>query len=75
MRQSLLLIPIIGGALSGCGTVEKMNRLVNESTCSIDANTDAVQRSTQAVRRNAELVEASNRSIEENRKLLESQSH
>lgn len=75
MKSFLILVPLIACALSGCGTVDKMNRLVNESTCSIDANRDAAQRSTQAVRKNAALVEASNRSIEENRKLLESQSH
>lgn len=73
MKKTLFLFATL--SVTGCGTVEKMNRLVNESTCSINANADAIERSTEAVRRNAALVDASNRAIEENRRLLESEMH
>ncbi|MFV0341200.1 MAG: hypothetical protein ACK5MA_11350 [Parachlamydiaceae bacterium] len=75
MKKSAILIPLMGLALASCGTVDKMNRLVQESTCSIYANSDAIQRSTEAVNRNAALVEASNQAIEENRKVLQSAGH
>lgn len=73
MKLTILICTLL--ALTGCGTIQKMNRLVNESTCSIHANADAIERSTEAVKRNAALVEASNQAIAENHRLLESELH
>lgn len=71
----LLFSAIACMSLSGCSTIETMNELVNESTCSIHANRYAVERSTEAVRRNAEIVKASNETIAENHRLLKTLGH
>ena len=44
----LLLIPVFAVTLSGCGMANK----INQSTCDINANTDAIERSTEAVNDN-----------------------
>lgn len=71
MDKRVLMLSLALAAMTGCGTINQMNDLVNASTCSIDANREAVERSTAVIRRNGELVSASSRAIEENRQHLE----
>jgi len=75
MKIGLLLFPFVLLGVSGCGTINRMNSLVNESTNSIYSNVDAVQSSTAAIRTNARLVDESTRTIVENKRLLEAASH
>ncbi|NGX58402.1 MAG: hypothetical protein K940chlam3_01309, partial [Chlamydiae bacterium] len=49
MKPGLILLPIISLSLSGCGTMEQMNRLIDESTESIQCNRIAVERSTEVI--------------------------
>lgn len=58
-------------ALTGCSKIQEMNDLVNQSTCSINANTDMIAADNETIRRNAEMVRQSNRTIDENRRLLQ----
>ncbi len=67
-----VLFFVVFFACSSCGTVNRMNALMNESSDSIDANREAVQRSTQLIRENQKKIEASTATIKENRKQLES---
>jgi len=59
-------------ALSGCGTVERMNYLVNSSTESIHCNRMAVERSTEVINHNSHLIQESTGALEKNRQVLES---
>jgi hypothetical protein len=60
--------------LTGCCTVDRMNALVNQSTRSIQENSEAIAASTVTIRENAYLVEQSSKAIETNRRLLEAES-
>lgn len=72
MKVQLLLLAVISIALPGCGKIEKMNRMVDESTQAIHCNRIAVEHSTATIRENIHYIEESNKAIEENRKHLES---
>lgn len=71
MSNKKWLLPLLLVSVTSCGTVQKMNDLVNQSTCSIEANSDAIERANQAIQRNAQLVKESSAAIEENRKHLD----
>lgn len=59
---------------SSCSTIDRMNGLVNESTVSIQYNSEAIAACTAAIRQNAYLVDESSKAIETNRALLEAES-
>lgn len=71
MSNAKWLLPLFLMSFTSCGTIQKMNDLVNSSTCSIEANSDAIARANQAIQRNAQLVQESSAAIEENRKHLD----
>jgi methyl-accepting chemotaxis protein len=71
MSNKNWLLPFLLVSFTSCGTVQKMNDLVNSSTCSIEANSNAIERANQAIQRNAQLVKESSAAIEENRKHLD----
>jgi len=71
VKFQLLALPIALATLTACGTIDRLNCLVNQSTESISANAQAVQWNTCVVQQNAQLVQETNRAIEENRRLLE----
>lgn len=71
MKKWIFLVPIGLMSLTGCDTVNKMNRLVEESTCSIQANAQATQYSTMVIQRNRQVVEESSKTIEENNRLIQ----
>jgi len=67
-----LLIPVLLVFATGCGTMEQMTHLINESTDSIHCNRMAVERSTEVIKENKGHIEGSSRAIEQNRQALES---
>ena len=71
MKKGILLAPILLLCLTGCGTAERMNCLVKQSTQSIHCNRMAIERSTEVIKENGELIERSNKVLEENRRSLE----
>ncbi len=71
MRKHLILLPIALVTLTSCGTATRLRELVDQSSMSIDANSQAIQRSTEAVRRNKQLIQEANQAVEENRRNLE----
>lgn len=71
MKCYFFFLPLSLLSLTACGTIDRMNCLVNQSTCSIQANAEAVQWSTCVIQQNAQLVEETNRVIEENHRLLQ----
>lgn len=71
MKKFLFLLPIGLVSLTSCGTINKMNYLVNESTNSIYENAQAVQESTAVIQRNQQIINASTRTLQENRSLIE----
>lgn len=71
MSNAKWLLPLCLMSFTGCGTIQKMNDLVNESTCSIEANSYAIERANQVIQRNAQLVQQSSAAIEENRHHLD----
>lgn len=72
MKAKYLVFPFALLLLSGCGTADRMNQLVNESTYSINANREAVARSNAVIAENARLIEESTKTIEENGRHLQS---
>jgi hypothetical protein len=70
MKKLIFLLPIGLICLTGCDTVNRMNRLMNESTCSIYQNAQAVQQSTAVIQQNQQVINESTRVIEENHRLL-----
>lgn len=72
MKVQLLFLGVVTLLLPGCGKIEKMNRMVDESTQAIHCNRIAVEQSTCVIRQNIQIIEESNKAIEENRKHLES---
>ena len=71
MKKMIFLLPIVLVCLTGCDTVNRMNRLVNESTCSIYQNAQAVQQSTAVIQQNQQVINESTKTIEENNRLLQ----
>lgn len=71
MKCYLYFLPVALLGLTGCGTIDKMNCLVNQSTMAIQANAEAVQLSTCVIQQNARLVEETNKVVQENQHLLE----
>ncbi len=74
MKKRLLIAPVLLLGLAGCGTAERMNCLINQSTESINWNRMAVERSTEIIRENGELIEQSNKVLEENSRKLKTMS-
>lgn len=64
MKKILLLLPMIGLALSGC-------RMINESMQALEYNRYQIDENTEAINRNAQAIEYANTRIEENRRQLE----
>lgn len=71
MKKSFVIMCAAGMFLSSCDTVDRMNCLVNQSTESIQANSEAVAYSSAVIQQNARLVTDSSQAIEANRLLLE----
>jgi hypothetical protein len=69
MGKTLFLFGIL--ALSSCGTIDRMNSLVNQSTYAIQENGQAIAQSTEQIRQNQADVEGSTRALQENKKLLD----
>lgn len=70
MKKAVLFLALI--MLSGCAKIDQMNSMIDQSTCAIYANGQAVQYSTEVIRRNQQQIEEANKAIEENRRHLES---
>lgn len=64
MKKQLVLIPLLGVTLSGCG-------MINETMATLEANREAVEMSTWAIQENAQAIEDANRSIAENKRQLD----
>lgn len=58
-------------SLTSCGTINRMNALINESSYAIEANRQAIDRSSEVIHQNARLIDQSSKAIEENRRHLE----
>lgn len=58
-------------SLTGCSTVQTLNDHINDTTYSIQNNTETVRRSTQVIRENAAQVDGSTQALIENHKALE----
>lgn len=71
MKVQFFLMALLTVALPGCGKIERMNRMVDESTQAIHCNRVAIEHSTAVIRKNIQTIEESNKAIEENRKNLE----
>ncbi len=71
MNKIIFIVPVMMAILPGCGMVNKMNCMVNESTQAIQCNRRAVEMSTRAIRQNIQAVEDSNQAIAENRRQLD----
>lgn len=69
MKRAILLISAVG--LSGCGTIDQLNYLVNESTASIQQNTSIIQQDTEVILINAALVNESTQALIQNQRSLE----
>jgi len=67
-----LLIPVFLVLTTGCGTMERMTHLIEQSTQSIHYNRMAVERSTEVIKENSEHIQGSSHAIEQNRKALQS---
>lgn len=72
MKRHACFFPLLMLCFGCCSPIDRLNTLVNASTQSIQANSNAVSRSTSAIRKNGALVEESSNTIEVNRRLLES---
>jgi predicted small secreted protein len=57
--------------LTSCGTIRRMNELIQESGDAIRLNREAIERNTEAIKKNKEMIDQSNRAIEDNRHHLE----
>lgn len=66
--KSLLILPLL--LFAACNPIQEMTDLVQESTCSIEANSDMIERSTAIIQENGRQIEASTRVMNENRELL-----
>lgn len=64
MKIQLLFFPVIGMAISSCGTI-------NETFNALECNRQAIDMSSAAIYQNIQAIEESNRSIEENRRQLD----
>lgn len=71
MKICTTLFPILLAILSSCGTAERLNCLINQSTASIHANREIVEMNTQMIRHNAQVINASTETIKENQHQLE----
>lgn len=65
------LFIILAGFSTSCGTIQKMNTLVTDSTDSINANREAIEYNTQLVQENARIINDSTRTIQENRQVID----
>lgn len=72
MKAQLFLLAVLVTVLPGCSKIERMNRMVDESTQAIHCNRIAIEHSTAVIRENIHYIEESNKAIEENRRHLES---
>lgn len=70
MKKYLLIAPFIL-SLSGCGTIDNMVGLLNESTEGINNNTCQVEQDTLAIKRNTIAIRQSTATIKQNRSLIE----
>lgn len=64
MKKLLVILPVIGIALTSCGAI-------NESMRALEDNRRAIDMSTQAIEENRQAIEDANRGIEENRRQLD----
>lgn len=71
MIKAVLVLPFVLMTLTSCSIADNMNRLVNESTYSIQANQAAIAKSNEVIAENARLIAESTKTIEENNKHLE----
>ncbi len=71
MKFRILMLPALLILTTSCGTIERMNCLVNQSTQSIHCNRMAVERSSEVIRDNGQLIDQSNEVLEQNRRALE----
>jgi len=71
MKLGYLIIPALLFLSTGCGTMERMNHLVNQSTEAIHCNRMAVEKSTETIRKNAGHIDGSNRALKENHEALQ----
>jgi hypothetical protein len=71
MNKGAFLIPIVLLSLTSCGTINKLNCLVNASTDSIYQNAAWVEISTERIRENTRIINESTRAIEENQRHIE----
>ncbi len=71
MKKLLILMPIVLLTLASCGTIDRMNGLINQSTESIHCNREVIERSTETIRHNGELINQSTRALEEKRHQLD----
>lgn len=63
MKKCVLMLPIIGLLVSGCGIRETMKNL--------EDNKQAIQRSTAVINQNIQAIDDANKKIDENRRQLE----
>ena len=70
MQTKLGLLFILVASAS-CGTIQQMNTLVTDSTCSIHANREAVEYDTMVIQENARIISESTSTIQENRRLID----
>ena len=64
MKNLLLLIPVLGIALSSCGQINESMRALEDNRIAIDMSTDAIDENRQA-------IEEANKGIAENRRQLD----
>lgn len=69
--KKCFLIPVMLITMTSCGTVQRLNCMIEQSTESIHANREAIESSTYVIQRNAQLIDESSKAIEENRRHLE----
>ena len=63
MKKTILILPLLGLVLSGCG--------LNETMRAMECNTIAINHSTCVIRENAVTIEQATRDIEENRRQIQ----
>lgn len=69
-KLGVLFILLVGLSTS-CGTIQRMNTLVTDSTDSINANREAIEYDTMVIQENARIIDDSTRTIQENRRLID----
>ena len=69
MKRIWIVLPLLAMSLSSC-VIDRMNRMINESTMAIQCNRMAVEQSTCAIMENEEAVRNATDAIEENKRAL-----